>query len=364
MSRLPRLLPLVAVAIGGVIAVKAVDSVRELPALVGSARAETAAPASSPAVAASAGGVAAAGRASAARSTRPPPAPVCAPTATELARQAGLSPAELRVLQTLGVRRGQLDAREQALSTQVALLEAASRKLDDRTRALAQVRGQLQGLLGQADTQTQGEVTRLVAVYSNMRPREAAAIFTSLNDAVRLPVAGAMRPQKLALIMAQMPPATARELTEKMARRFAGAQAVAAQARAAMAAPAAPRATPAPSAAAPAASAAASTTAPGTSATAVTTPGVTEAAPAARPQRRASRPQTRRAARPAPSTPAPTTTAETRQIAAVAAPPAAVPVARPAASPAATPRPTAPQAVSPTVARTTPPRPTVAGPAA
>ena len=43
MSRMPRLLPLLAVAIGGVITVKAVSSVQELPAFVGSARAETAA---------------------------------------------------------------------------------------------------------------------------------------------------------------------------------------------------------------------------------------------------------------------------------------------------------------------------------
>ena len=37
-------------------------------------------------------------------SSAKPAAPVCAPSAAELARQAGLSPAELQVLQSLGVK--------------------------------------------------------------------------------------------------------------------------------------------------------------------------------------------------------------------------------------------------------------------
>ncbi|MEH6664894.1 MAG: hypothetical protein V7678_08575, partial [Brevundimonas sp.] len=72
----------------------------------------------------------------------------------------------------------------------------------------------------QADEREQAEVNRLVQVYQAMRPREAAAVFNTLADPVRLPVAQAMRPRALAAIMAQMPPAEARELTEKLADRY------------------------------------------------------------------------------------------------------------------------------------------------
>ena len=53
-----------------------------------------------------------------------------------------------------------------------------------------------------------------------MRPRDAAPVFSRLPDAVRLPVAAAMRPRALAAIMAEMDPEAARTLTERLARRF------------------------------------------------------------------------------------------------------------------------------------------------
>ena len=81
----------------------------------------------------------------------PPPAiqprGVCAPTAAELAKEAGLSPAELQVLQNLGARRGQLDQREEDLSTQLALLAAAEAKVDAKVRALTGLKSDIKGLL-------------------------------------------------------------------------------------------------------------------------------------------------------------------------------------------------------------------------
>ena len=107
--RLPRLMPLVAVAAVGVLAINAVENG---PGIIGAARsfAETMAPKASAAKAAAAlpdnASVGAPALAVPAK-----PAPVCAPTASDLAKAAGLSPAELQVLQSLGDRRGQLDQR-------------------------------------------------------------------------------------------------------------------------------------------------------------------------------------------------------------------------------------------------------------
>lgn len=209
MSKLPRLLPLIAVAIGGVVAVRAAGVAPEL---------------FSGAVAWAEEGAAAAEDAGkeAAASTSAPPA-VCALTPEQLAQQAGISPAELRIIQSLSKRREELDARDADFATTLPLMVAAEQKIDAKIKALESLKGEIGGLLGQVEAQEKAEAERLVAVYSAMRPREAAAVFATLSDEVRLPVAQQMRPRTLAAIMAQMSPAQARDLTEKLAKRYAAA---------------------------------------------------------------------------------------------------------------------------------------------
>lgn len=275
MARIPRLLPLIAVAIGGVVLVRAVGVA---PGLFEGAKAwaEEAVPAAAGA---------------------PPnaPAAVCALTPEQLAQQAGISPAELRIIQSLSARRAELDARDTDMASMLPLLTAAEQKLDARVQALEQVKREVAAMLGQVEGKEKEEIDRLVAVYSAMRPREAARVFATLDDDVRLPVAAAMRPRTLAAVMAQMEPDAARSLTEKLARRFAAQQELAARAsRAAQAEPA-----PQPAAQAPGAA---------------PTPQPAAAAPAAQPpaprpaaQRTpARRPAPRPAARPAASAPEPT----------------------------------------------------------
>lgn len=271
MPKIPRLLPLIAIAIGGVVVIRAVGVA---PGLFEGAKAwaEEAVPAAAAAK---------------------PPAAVCALTPEQLANQAGISPAELRIIQSLSARRTELDARDADLAAMLPLMTAAEQKLDAKVKALEDVKAEVQQLLGQVGEREKAEIDRLVAVYSAMRPREAARVFATLDDDVRLPVAAAMRPRSLAAVMAQMDPAAARVLTEKLARRFEAQQRLAARAAAAAAEP-----TAAPTAAAPAPApvetAEASTPAP---------TAATPAPPAARPAAR--QPARRPAARPAARTPAP-----------------------------------------------------------
>jgi flagellar motility protein MotE (MotC chaperone) len=218
MSRLPRILPLVAVAIGGVIAINALEGG---PGLVGAVKsfAEDVSPSKTASSAVSPD-------ASAATAAKPP-APVCAPTAAELAKEAGLSPAELQVLQSLGARRGQLDQRESDLDTQVQLIAAAEAKLDSRIAQMNGLKGDIQALLNQADQQQQTETDRLIRVYEAMKPKDAAARITLMDDSVRLPMAAKMKERALAAILAQMPADDAKSLTEKLANRVSGAQSLA-----------------------------------------------------------------------------------------------------------------------------------------
>ena len=316
----PRILPLVGVAVGGVLAVKALSGVTALPDMLQGARAfaeglapaKTDAPVLPPGLSpkpppGSAGAIAAA---SAQPAQSLPPRLACGPTAADLAKQAGLSPAELQILQSLGTRRGQLDQREQDLDVQLRLLAAAESKLDGKLAALASLKTNLQGLLTQADQQKATEIDRLVTIYAAMKPADAAARMSLIDDSVRLPIAAKMKERALSAILGKMAPADAKAVTEKLAQRYESK--ALADARSALAPPVAP---------------------PG----AVAAPAAQTAPPAdktAAPPRPARRAAARRAAKPA-------TALAANPTAAAPKPAAGAPAAGAAASPTATPAPPA-----------------------
>ena len=319
MSKIPRLLPLIAIAIGGVVAVRAVGVA---PGMFEGAKAwaEEAVPAAAPAVAAAAA--------------------VCALTPEQLAKQAGISPAELRILQSLSGRRTELDARDADLAAMLPLMATAEQKLDAKVAALEAVKAEVQVLLGQVSEQEKAENDRMVAVYSAMRPKDAARVFATLDDDVRLPVAAAMRPRSLAAILAQMDPAAARVLTEKLAHRFQARQQLAARA-ASVAAPTATApatSTPGPVAAG---SAAAATPVPVQTA-AANTPAAT---PAAAPARASGPTPARATARPPARRPPPRPAARASTPTAARAEPAGERPYQPAATAAATAAPAPRQSV-------------------
>ncbi|ATC31432.1 hypothetical protein CA606_03185 [Caulobacter vibrioides] len=218
MKNIPRILPLIGVAAGGVLAINALSGAKSLPDLVSGAKA-FAEGAAKPEGKEGEEAPSAEGAGQPAAAKAPPPR-VCAPSADALAREAGLSPAELRILQSLGARRGQLDQREQDIDVQLQLLAAAEAKLDAKMKALTGLKGDIQGLLGQVDAQKQAEVDRLVVVYQGMKPKDAAARMTLLSDEVRLPIAAKMKEKTLAMILANMAPGDAKILTERLASRL------------------------------------------------------------------------------------------------------------------------------------------------
>lgn len=270
MNRAPRLLPLIAIAVGGVLAINLIAGASGLPQALQGARAwaedlvedaELAAPAAKTV----------AGPLPDPKAPAPAaPVPgVCVPTVDELAEDAGMSPNELLALQRLGERRAELEAREGDFDTQIQLLTAAEGKLDSRIAVLRGMIEQLQRLLGQVDERQKTENARLVKVYETMRARDAANALEGMADDVRLPILAEMKEAKLAAILNEMSkrnPQVAREVTEKLARRTAEAFALndvrAATTPAAQAPPAAPEpaqqasaAPPQPKAPAPAAKA-------------------------------------------------------------------------------------------------------------
>lgn len=140
-------------------------------------------------------------------------------TAPTIADMAGLSQAEVQVLQALGTRRAELDARGESLETQDGLMLAAEQRLNERLAELRTLETHVNDLLGQLDTAQEQRLRSLVDVYTRMRAKDAAAVFDGLDDDVLVQVASRMREANLAEVMGRMDPARARQLTQLLADR-------------------------------------------------------------------------------------------------------------------------------------------------
>lgn len=140
----------------------------------------------------------------------------CTPS---LADMAGLSQAEVQVLQALQARRAALDQRANAMETQDDLMTAAEHRLDERLAELHRLESTVNDLLGHLDEAQEQRLTGLVNVYRRMRAKDAATVFNGLDDAVMVQVASRMTNTSLAEIMGHMTPDRARHLTQMLADR-------------------------------------------------------------------------------------------------------------------------------------------------
>jgi flagellar motility protein MotE (MotC chaperone) len=155
--------------------------------------------------------------ATAAETATTPAATQCA--APTLAEMAGLSAAEVQVLQALGERRLALDARGEQLETEDALVLAAEQRLNERLAELRALETTVNDLLGHLDEEQETRLTALVDVYQRMRAKDAATVFDGLDDETMIQVASRMRQANLAEVMGRMNPERARALTEMLADR-------------------------------------------------------------------------------------------------------------------------------------------------
>jgi flagellar motility protein MotE (MotC chaperone) len=116
-------------------------------------------------------------------------------------------------------RRQELDTRQRELDMRESLLRATERRLEQRANELRELEGRIASLEQRRDEAEQTRFRGVVSMYESMRPKDAARIFDSLDMSVLLEVARAMRPPKLADIIAQMQPDPAKRLTTELARR-------------------------------------------------------------------------------------------------------------------------------------------------
>lgn len=121
------------------------------------------------------------------------------------------------LLQRLGERRDELNQRETELELRAALVEAAEKRLEERTAALQALEAKINALVEEKKTAEKQQFIGIVAMYETMKPKEAATIFDQMDISVMLQIARAMNPRKMAPILARMDPVKAKNLTAGLA---------------------------------------------------------------------------------------------------------------------------------------------------
>lgn len=129
------------------------------------------------------------------------------------------SASELDLLESLALRRKQLNDREAQLVLKENLLKAAEGQIDERIKQLKALEAKIQVSLKKQDVMQQGQYKRLVKIYSSMKPKEAARIFDGLQMPILVDLVSAMKAASGSQIIAKMDSDKARQLTLLLAQK-------------------------------------------------------------------------------------------------------------------------------------------------
>lgn len=129
----------------------------------------------------------------------------------------GAADTERDLLERLAERRTELDAYAEELDMRAALIEAAEKRVEERAATMEALEAQIASLVEERKAAEQNLIAGVVSMYETMRPRDAATIFNELDMEVLVRVSRAMAPRKMAPILAEMTPQRAQELTVRLA---------------------------------------------------------------------------------------------------------------------------------------------------
>lgn len=113
------------------------------------------------------------------------------------------------VFQSLNAERLLLEQKKQELADREAEVALAREKIDIEKDALVELKSAVEGLLSRVEAQQTEDLERLIALYRNMKPADAATIMNDLDIEVMIMVLGEMEPRVAAPILAKMSPVRA-----------------------------------------------------------------------------------------------------------------------------------------------------------
>jgi len=132
------------------------------------------------------------------------------------------SAGERAVLERLQERRKELDTRGRELEMRENLLKATEKRLDAKVAELKDAEARVNTAMGLRDKAEAERFKSIVAMYENMKSKDAARILERLDMKILVDVATQISPRKMSEILAQMTPEAAERLTVELARRADG----------------------------------------------------------------------------------------------------------------------------------------------
>ncbi|MGL4280543.1 MAG: MotE family protein [Albidovulum sp.] len=127
------------------------------------------------------------------------------------------------MFEDLKTRETRLRAREDGIALREKAVALAGSEAEKRIAALEAAEGKLAATLEQADQAAEKDVTRLVAVYERMKPKDAAALFAEMAPDFAAGFLSRMRPEAAAAVMAGLDPKVAYAISVQFAGRNAAA---------------------------------------------------------------------------------------------------------------------------------------------
>jgi flagellar motility protein MotE (MotC chaperone) len=112
-------------------------------------------------------------------------------------------------------RKEELDRREKELVELEEELHKQKSELDKRISQLEEMRNQIAQILKDRVDVDQEKVNKLVELYSNMKPKQAADVIGSINEDLAVEILAKMKKKNAAEIMNLLPPEKSKVLSEK-----------------------------------------------------------------------------------------------------------------------------------------------------
>jgi flagellar motility protein MotE (MotC chaperone) len=141
-------------------------------------------------------------------------APVAGP-ATGTSATVAIEP----LLAELRAREARLAKREAAFEERLQALAVTEARVQAQLAELIAAEERLADTLALADRAAERDLDRLTAVYQNMKPKEAAALFEEMDAQFAAGFLGRMHPEPAAAIMAGLTPHTAYSISVLLAGR-------------------------------------------------------------------------------------------------------------------------------------------------
>ena len=118
-------------------------------------------------------------------------------------------------------REARIERRETQVADRLQALSVAEAEIDRKLVELRQAEEALAETLALAETASESDLDRLVAVYESMKPADAAALFEEMAPDFAAGFVGRMEPQAAAAILAGLEPTTAYSISVVLAGRNA-----------------------------------------------------------------------------------------------------------------------------------------------